>query len=186
MTDRINKAPDSDVLAAKKTLEARIHTILIKLPGLIRHRLQSDSFWRISECMNVNESTYDFGRLPVYYKRPTSPRPKKYDCLRALATFVLVKWWDYVLEKNITPYPTVFLDQLELIIEKGLGAFKCEGNHERGFKLVPKICFQCNGTGIDRGEKDADGRLMECSCDCPLGIERDVKYADEINLDNKI
>ncbi|KKM04633.1 hypothetical protein LCGC14_1762280 [marine sediment metagenome] len=135
---KISDAPDIDVYAAKKELETRIHAILVKLPALVRHRLRSDSLWRIAECMNVTENTYDTGRLPVYYKKPTSPRAKRYDCLRALATFVIVKWWDYSLEKNTTPYPIAYLDQLELIVKKGLDAFKCDGDFQKGFKLVEK------------------------------------------------
>ncbi len=134
----LDKIPDLDVLEAKKELETRIHQILIKLPKLIRHRLQSTSFWRIAECMKVTENTYDFGRLPVYYKKPFAPRPKKYDCLRALATFVVVKWWDYSLGRNTTPYPTAHLDRLDRIIELGLDAFKVNGTLEKGFKLEKK------------------------------------------------
>ncbi len=167
----INKAPDSDVHAAKKELETRIHAVLVKLPKLIRHRLRSDSLWRIAECMNVNENTYDTGRLPVYYKRPTAPRPKKYDCLRALATFVIVKWWDYVLEKNTTPYPVAFLAQLENIAEKGLDAFALAGSFEKGFRLV--ICKKCEDTGINLSI-DSNGNVAGGSCSCPLGVARDV------------
>lgn len=134
----INKVPDLDVLAAKKELETRIHQVLVKLPKLVRHRLQSDSLWRITECMKVTENTYDFGRLPVYYKKPFAPRPRKFDCVRALATFIVVKWWDYSLGQNTTPFPTTFLDQLENIITLGLDKFKPEGNFEKGFKLVEK------------------------------------------------
>ncbi|KKM91713.1 hypothetical protein LCGC14_1225860 [marine sediment metagenome] len=135
MTDRINEAPDIDVLAARKELEARIHAVLVKLPKLVRNRLQSDSLWRISECMKVTENTYDFGRLPVYYKKPRAPRAKKYDCLRALATFIVVKWWDYSLGKNLTPFPIAFLEKLELISELGLDSFKVTGVYEGGFQL---------------------------------------------------
>ena len=135
---KIDKTPDLDVLAAKKELETRIHQILIKLPGLVRHRLQSHSLWRIAECMKVTKNTYDFGRLSVYYHKPFAPRPKKYDCVRALATFVIVKWWDYSLGRNKSPFPVAFLDQLENIVEKGLKAFECEGTFAKGFKLVEK------------------------------------------------
>ncbi len=135
MTDSINKAPDIDVIATKKELEARIHAVLVKLPGLVRHRLRSDSLWRISECMKVTENTYDFGRLPVYYKKPRAPRPKKYDCLRALATFIIVKWWDYSLGKTKTPFPMAFLEKLELVVELGLESFKAVGAYEGGFQL---------------------------------------------------
>ena len=135
MADKINQAPDIDVLAARKELETRIHAALVKLPGLVRHRLRSDSLWRISECMKVTENTYDFGRLPVYYKKPRAPRSKKYDCLRALATFIVVKWWDYSLGKNLTPFPIAFLEKLELIAELGLDGFKVTGAHEGGFQL---------------------------------------------------
>ena len=178
----IDKIPDLDVLAAKKELEARIHQILIKLPKLIRHRLQSDSFWRIAECMNVTENTYDFGRLPVYYKKPFAPRPKKYDCLRALATFIIVKWWDYSLGRNTTPYPVAHLDQLDRIIELGLDAFKVIGAYEGGFRLV--TCKKCEDTGIDQNEKevgaDDDGApTTEGNCDCPLGVARDKAIEEE-------
>ena len=135
MTDRINEAPDTDVYAAKKELEVRVHAILVKLPGLVRNRLQKDSFWRIAECMKVTENTYDFGRLPVYYKKPRAPRAKKYDCVRALATFIIVKWWDYSLGKTKTPFPTAFLEKLELVVELGLDGFKVTGAHEGGFQL---------------------------------------------------
>ena len=138
MTDKINEVPDLDVLAARKELETRIHQVLVKLPKLVRHRLQSDSFWRIAECMRVTENTYDFGRLPVYYKKPFAPRAKKYDCVRALATFVIVKWWDYSLGRNRSPYPIAFLTQLEEIVELGLIAFKVTGTYEKGFKLEKK------------------------------------------------
>ncbi len=166
----LDKVPDLDVLAAKKELEARIHQILIKLPGLIRHRLQSDSFWCIAECMNVTENTYDTGRLPVYYKKPYAPRPKKYDCLRALATFVIVKWWDYSLGRNTTPYPVAHLDQLDRIIELGLDAFKVIGAYEGGFRLV--TCKKCNDTGIEQNVKDEDNWIPD-NCSCPLGVARD-------------
>ncbi len=135
MADEIKKAPDIDVLAAKKELEARIHATLVKLPKLVRHRIRSDSLWRITECMKVTENTYDFGRLPVYYKKPRAPRAKKYDCLRALATFIIVKWWDYSLGKNKTPFPTAFLEKLELIAELGLDSFKVTGAFDGGFQL---------------------------------------------------
>ncbi|KKN05763.1 hypothetical protein LCGC14_1084160 [marine sediment metagenome] len=135
MTDKINEAPDIDVFAVAKELEARIHKALVKLPKLVRHRLRSDSLWRISECMKVTENTYDFGRLPVYYKKPRAPRAKKYDCLRALATFIVVKWWDYSLGKNKTPFPMAFLEKLELINELGLDSFKVTGVYEGGFQL---------------------------------------------------
>lgn len=138
MTDKINEAPDIDVLAAAKELEARIHKALVRLPKLVRHRLKSDSLWRITECMKVTENTYDFGRLPVYYKKPRAPRAKRYDCLRALATFIVVKWWDYSLGKNQTPFPTAFLEKLELINELGLDSFKVTGTHEDGFQLEKK------------------------------------------------
>lgn len=180
----IDKAPDLDVIAAKKELETRIHKVLVKLPGLIRHRLKSTSLWNIAGCMNVTENTYDIGRLPVYYQKPFAPRPKKYDCLRALATFVIVKWWDYSLGRNTTPYPTAYLDQLDRIIELGLDAFKVTGAYEGGFRLV--TCKKCNDTGIDRNEVDEDGRSTGCSCDCPIGVARDEHYADENNLDNDI
>ncbi len=135
MADKINEAPDIDVFAVAKELEARIHKALVKLPKLVRHRLRSDSLWRISECMKVTENTYDFGRLPVYYKKPRAPRAKKYDCLRALATFIVVKWWDYSLGKNKTPFPMAFLEKLELINELGLDSFKVTGVYEGGFQL---------------------------------------------------
>ncbi len=138
MTDKINEAPDLDVLDAKKELETRIHQVLVKLPKLVRHRLQSTSLWNIAGCMNVTENTYDFGRLPVYYKKPFAPRAKKYDCVRALATFVIVKWWDYSLGRNRSPYPIAFLTQLEEIAELGLDKFKVEGGYEKGFKLEKK------------------------------------------------
>ncbi len=181
---KISDAPDIDVYAAKKEFETRTHAILVKLPALVRHRLRSDSLWRIAECMNVTENTYDTGRLPVYYKKPTSPRAKKYDCLRALATFVIVKWWDYSLEKNTTPYPTAYLDQLEKIVALGLDKFTVVGTHEKGFRLV--ICRKCEDTGVDQNETDEDGRLTGCSCDCPLGEARTKKYENESNLDNEI
>lgn len=171
----IDKIPDLDVLAARKELETRIHQVLVKLPGLQRHRLQSDSFWRIAECMKVTENTYDTGRLPVYYEKPFAPRPKKYDCVRALATFIIVKWWDYSLERNKSPYPVAFLDQLEEIVEKGLAAFKVTGAYEGGFRLV--TCKKCNDTGIDQNERGDDGRTTGCSCDCPLGVARDKAEA---------
>ncbi len=135
MSDEISKAPDVDVYAVRKELEDRIHAVLIKLPKLVRHRLRSDSLWRIAECMNVTENTYDFGRLPVYYKKPRAPRAKRYDCLRALATFIVVKWWDYSLGRNKTPFPTAFLEKLELIAELGLDSFKVTGAHDTGFQL---------------------------------------------------
>ncbi len=165
----LTDAPDSDVRDAKKELEIRIQTVLVKLPNLVKHRLQSDSLWRITEGMNVNENTYDLGRLPVYYKRPTAPRPKRYDCLRALATFVIVKWWDYVLEKNTTPYPVTFLVQLENIVEKGLDAFALAGSFEKGFRLV--ICKKCEDTGIDLSE-DSNGKVAKDFCSCLLGVAR--------------
>ena len=135
MTDNISDAPDIDVLAARKELEARIHAALVKMPKLVRHRLRSDSLWRITECMKVTENTYDFGRLPVYYKKPRAPRAKKYDCLRALATFIVVRWWDYSLGKNKTPFPMTFIEKLELINELGLDSFKVTGDFESGFQL---------------------------------------------------
>lgn len=139
MTDKINEAPDTDVLAARKELETRVHQVLIKLPGLVRNRLQSTSLWNIAGCMGVTENTYDFGRLPVYYKKPFAPRPKKYDCLRAVATFVIAKWWDYSLGKTKTPFPVAYLTQLENIIKLGLDAFKVVGSVETGgYKLEKK------------------------------------------------
>lgn len=132
---KISEAPDMDVLAARKALEDRVHGVLVKLPGLLRHRLRSDSLWRIAECMKVTENTYDFGRLPVYYKKPRAPKAKRYDCLRALATFVVVKWWDYSLGKNKTPFPQAYLEKLELIAENGLADFKVVGDHQKGFSL---------------------------------------------------
>ncbi len=135
MTDSINKAPDIDVLAVRKKLEDRIHAVLVKLPNLVKHRLRSDSLWRISECMRVTENTYDFGRLSGYHGKPRAPKAKKYDCLRALATFVVVKWWDYSLGKTKTPFPTAFLKRLELIAELGLDSFKVTGAYEGGFEL---------------------------------------------------
>ena len=131
----MSDAPDIDVLAARTELEDRIRKVLVKLPALVRHRLRSDSLWRISECMGVTENTYDFGRLPVYYKTPRSPRAKKYDCLRALATWVVVKWWDYSLGKNKTPFPQTYLEELEIIAEKGLDSFKVAGDYQKGFHL---------------------------------------------------
>ncbi len=171
----LDKIPDLDVLEAKKELETRIHQILIKLPGLIRHRLQSTSLWNIAGCMNVTENTYDFGRLPVYYKKPFAPRPKRYDCLRALATFVIVKWWDYSLDKNKSPYPVAYLDQLDKIIELGLDAFKVVGAYEGGFRLV--TCKKCEDTGTyqtieDNGEfgkKKKEFDPVQHTCTCPLG-----------------
>lgn len=136
--NKINEALDTDVLAARKELEARVHAILIKLPELVRNRLQKDSFWRIAECMKVTENTYDTGRLPVYYKKPYAPRAQKYACLRALATFIIVKWWDYSLDRNTTPFPTAFLDKLELIVKLGLDKFKVVGAYESGFQLEEK------------------------------------------------
>lgn len=177
---KLSDAPDSDVRAAKKELETRIQTVLVKLPKLVQHRLQSDSLWRITECMNVNENTYDFGRLPVYYKRPTAPKPKKYDCLRALATFVIVKWWDYVLEKTVTPYPITFLVQLENIAEKGLKAFALAGSFEKGFRMV--VCKQCEDTGINQ-YKDSNGEVAKGSCSCPLGVARDEAIDEAIEPD---
>ncbi len=183
MAEKINEAPDSDVFAARKELETRIHAILIKLPGLVRNRLQNNSLWNIAGCMKVTENTYDFGRLPVYYKKPYAPRPKKYDCLRALATFIIVKWWDYTLEKNQSPFPIAFLDQLERIVELGLDKFKVVGAYDGGFRLV--TCKKCNDTGIDPNKKEADPEddapTTEGNCDCPFGVARDEKE-EEISM----
>jgi hypothetical protein len=181
----LDKIPDLDVIAAKKELETRIHQILIKLPKLIRHRLQSTSLWNIAGCMNVTENTYDFGRLPVYYKKPCAPRPKKYDCLRALATFVIVKWWDYSLGKNTTPYPVAYLDQLDRIIELGLDAFKVTGAWEGGFRLV--TCKKCNDTGkcFRQDKLDDENQPAECSCICPLGVARDKAIDEAIKPDTQ-
>ena len=172
MTDRIDEAPDSDVFAAKKELEARIHSALVRLPTLLQNRLQSDSFWRISECMKVTENTYDFSRLPAYYRKPRSPRPKRFDCLRALATYVVVKWWDYSLDRTETPFPIAFLEKLERIIELGLDKFKVAGTHEKGFGLVE--CAKCSDTGlVDQTEEGDEGD--EDYCTCSAGIARAEK-----------
>jgi hypothetical protein len=88
--------------------------------------------------MNVTSGSYDPGRLPVYYGRPTAPIPKKYECLRALATYVVVKWWDHALGRNKTPFPIGFVEKLERIVELGLPAFKVVGDYEPGFKLEEK------------------------------------------------
>ena len=177
----LDKIPDLDVLAAKKEFETRIHQILIRLPKLIRHRLQSTSLWNIAGCMNVTENTYDIGRLPVYYKKPFSPRPVKFDCLRALATFVIVKWWDYSLEKNKSPYPVAYLDQLDRIIELGLDAFKVIGAYEGGFQLV--TCKKCKDTGVDHNIKEVganeDAPTTVGNCSCPLGVAREEKEEAE-------
>lgn len=182
---KIDKANDLDVIAAKKELETRIHKVLVKLPGLQQHRLQSDSFWRIAECMKVTENTYDFGRLPVYYRKPFAPRPKKYDCLRAIATFVLVKWWDYSLGKNTTPYPMAYLDQLEKIVELGLDAFTVSGKLDGGFKLV--LCRKCEDLSQypNKQAPDSDDESTENSCDCPLGVAREQAIDEAIEPDEE-
>lgn len=135
MVNKMNEAPDIDIYQIKKALKARIHSALVELPRLFQRRQQQDSIWRIAECLNVTEGTYDHGRLPVYYGKPRSPRPKKFECVRALATFVVVKWWDYSLGRNTTPFPTAFITQLEQFAELGLGAYQITGNPEIGFKL---------------------------------------------------
>jgi len=186
--NKTNNFEDIDVHAARKELETRVHQALIKLPGVVRNRLQKDSFWRIAECMKVTENTYDFGRLPVYYKRPTSPRPRKYDCVRALATYVIVRWWDYSLGRNTTPYPKAYLGQLEKIATLGLDKFTAIGTHEKGFRLV--TCKKCEDTGIDPNKKEADtdddAPTTEGSCTCPLGVARDEAISKAVEPDEEI
>ena len=170
MADNINEAPDLDVLDAKNELEKRIHSALVRAPKLVRHRLQSSSLWDIAGCMKVTKNTYDFGRLPIYYKKPRAPRPKKYDCLRALVTFIVVKWWDYSLDRIKTPFPMAFLEQLELILELGLDKFKITGAYAGGFRLV--LCKKCNDTGlVNQVGEDEDTDY----CTCPAGIARNEK-----------
>ncbi len=190
----LDNIPDLDVLDAKKELETRIHAVLVKLPKITRHRLQSDSFWRIAECMNVTENTYDFGRLPVYYKKPYAPRAKKFDCVRALATFVIVKWWDYSLGRNKSPYPIAFLAQLEEIVELGLDAFKVNGTLEKGFKLERKDKKPATETKVEKEtvepESDIDESVLGSVDDCSNGVitDRPIDRIDEIDeqLDDDI